>query len=513
VKTRQVFMGIDVGTSAVKVVLVRLDGQIVSEAFVEQAVVEPNPTWAEQDPEILWQSTRTAIKKVISNCAQLPYSTEIIGISVTGQMHSGVFLDQARNIIRPAILWNDSRTSSQCEEIIGLVGIDRLYQEIGNMPLEGFTAPKILWLRQNEPDNYSQLRTILMPKDYIRYRLTGELATDESDAAGTILYDVRKQEWSKPILESLDIDSSILPQVLKSTDVCGTLSKFIARDLRLPEAIPVVCGGADNAVGAVSSGVVVPGQIQSSIGTSGTISTPVTTPTVAADMSLHMFSHCVPDIWYLMGTILSAGNSLKWLRNTFAPTESYKTIVDRARDVNAGAEGLVFLPYLSGERTPHNNPNARGVFFGLSTGHTFEHFTRAVLEGVAFALRDSLELIKILGISVNTVRGIGGGNSSTLWRQIQSNVFNLPVANVLPGGGPAYGAAMLASVGVNHFSSIYDCVDQWIQETTIVNPIQSEVYLYQELYDNYGSLYRSLEDRFDDLHDSVKKYPTDVLGY
>ncbi|MDP6770847.1 MAG: xylulokinase, partial [Anaerolineales bacterium] len=398
-KTRHVFMGIDVGTSAVKVVLVRLDGKIASEASVEQAVVEPYPTWSEQDPELLWQSTRTAIKKVISNCAQLPYSTEVISISVTGQMHTGVFLDQASNIIRPAILWNDSRTSSQCEEIIDALGMDRLYHEIGNLALEGFTAPKILWLKQNEPDNYSQLRTILMPKDYIRYRLTGELATDESDAAGTILYDVRKQEWSQPVLESLDIASEILPPVLKSTAVCGTMSEFIARDLRLPEQIPVICGGADNAVGAVSSGVVVPGQSQSSIGTSGTIFTPVIAPLVGTDMKLHMFSHCVPDMWYLMGTILSAGNSLKWLRNTFAPAESYETLVGRASNVNVGAEGLIFLPYLSGERTPHNNPNARGVFFGLNTSHSLAHLTRAVLEGVGFALKDSIELIKVFGIS------------------------------------------------------------------------------------------------------------------
>ena len=490
-------MGIDVGTSAVKVVLTGTDGKIISEANVEQSVSHFKPTWAEQDPDLWWQNTVTAINKVTSNLSSLPYPTELSCIGVTGQMHSSVFLDQSGHSIRPAILWNDSRTISQCKNIYALVGMDFLYQEIGNLALEGFTAPKILWLKENEPNNYEKLDTILMPKDYIKYRLTGELSTDHSDAAGTILYNVRNKKWSDKMLETLNIESKHLPPIYESTDICGSISNIVASELGIEKGIPVVCGGADNAVGAVSSGVIATGQAQSSLGTSGTLLTPVSNPNVEQDMRLHLFSHCLSDTWYLMGTILSAGNSLKWLKDNFAADETYETLVNQSINIAPGAEGLIFLPYLNGERTPHNNPKARGVFFGIHSGHTLAHFTKAVLEGVCFAIRDTSEIIKTLGVSIKTIRGIGGGNQNRVWRQLQADVLNLPISNVLPGGGPSYGAAMLASVGTGHFFSIKDCVDQWISETDIVQPKHSNMMLYESIYETYKSLYPALKDSFE----------------
>nr|AIF11768.1 xylulokinase [uncultured marine thaumarchaeote KM3_53_E03] len=489
-------MGIDVGTSGVKVLLINTEGNIVSEATTQQNVIQVNPTWTEQDPETWWQNTISSINKVLSDSSSLPYPIDISCIGITGQMHSSVFLDNSGDSIRPAILWNDSRTTLQCKHIHDSVGMDFLYNEIGNLALEGFTAPKILWLQENEPHHYERVHRVIMPKDYIRYRMTGELGTDHSDAAGTILYNVRTKKWSNKLLKALNIDPDILPQICDSTDICGSVSNLIASELGLKKGTPVVFGGADNAVGAVSSGVVTTGQTQSSLGTSGTLLTLISKPNVTKEMNLHLFTHCISDKWYLMGTILSAGNSLKWLKETFASKQTYESLVKNSSQIGPGAEGLIFLPYLNGERTPHNNPNARGVFFGIHSGHTLSHFTKAVLEGVCFAIKDTSEIIKTLGISLNNIRGIGGGNQNRTWRQIQSDVLDLPVSNISPGGGPSYGAAMLASVGVGHFSSINDCVDSWIKETDVIHPNNSNVELYQSIYETYKSLYPVLKDSF-----------------
>ena len=499
VGTRATFLGIDVGTTAVKAVLVGTDGLVICDAQVEQEVIVPRPTWSEQHPETWWQNTKAAVGKVMDDARALPYPVEVRTIGLSGQMHSSVFLDADGNIIRPAILWNDSRTTAQCREMTELLGLDGLHATVGNLALEGFTAPKILWLRRHEPENYERLRTLLLAKDYVRYRLTGELATDPSDAAGTILYDVRRRTWSQKATDVLKIDAAILPTVVESTDTSGRISADIADELRLPPKTPVVGGGADNAAGAVGSGVVRSGRLQSSIGTSGTMLTPTDYPQVEAEMRLHTFCHCVPNRWYLMGTILAAGNSLKWLRNAIGGHESYDSLVGEAKSVSAGADGLVFLPYMSGERTPHNDANARGVFFGLHLGHQKSHLTRAVLEGVCFALRDSLELMTALGVTLKAVRAIGGGARNRVWRQLQADIFDLPVTTVSPAGGPAYGAAMLAAVGADHFSSVTDSVDAWIREDDIVEPNQSTVLAYSEFYGAYKALYPSLKERFADM--------------
>ena len=503
--TAAAFLGIDVGTTAVKAVLVGTDGGVLCEAEVEQDVIVPRPTWSEQHPETWWQSTKVAVRGVMDAARSLPRPLEVRAIGLSGQMHSSVFLDANRHVIRPALLWNDARTTSQCREMTDRLGHDGLRSTVGNLALEGFTAPKVLWLMQNEPENYARLRVLLLAKDYVRYRLTGELATEPSDASGTILYDVRERRWSQRATEALEIPSDILPAVVESAEASGLVSKIIADELGIPIGTPVVGGGADNAAGAVGSGVVRAGRLQSSIGTSGTMLTPTDEPHVEDEMRLHTFCHCVPDRWYLMGTILSAGNSLKWLRDTLGGQESYDSLVTEAESVAVGADGLVFLPYMTGERTPHNDSNARGVLIGLHLRHRRGHLTRAVLEGVCFALRDSLELMQTLGVAVEAVRTIGGGARSRVWRQIQADVFNLPVATVRPAGGPAYGAALLAAVGAGHFGSVQDAVDAWSREDEFVEPIPNRVRVYDELYAAYRALYPSLKERFADMASLTQK--------
>ena len=494
--TQAALLGIDVGTTGVKAVLVGTDGQVLGEAEVEQDVIVPRPTWSEQHPESWWQSTKAAVGQVMDATRSLPGPVEVRAIGLSGQMHSSVFLDADHSVIRPALLWNDSRTTPQCHEITARLGLDGLRAAVGNLALEGFTAPKVLWLREHEPRNYERLRTLLLAKDYVRYRLTGELATEPSDAAGTILYDVRERRWSQEVTDALEIERDILPTVVESTEISGVVTAAIAGELGLSPGTRVVGGGADNAAGAVSSGVVTAGRLQSSIGTSGTMLTPTQEPCVETEMRLHTFCHCVPGQWYLMGTILSAGNSLRWLRNTLGSQQSYDSLIDEAESVDIGADGLVFLPYMAGERTPHNDSNARGVFFGLHLGHLPGHLTRAVLEGVCFALRDSLELIRTLGVSVESITAIGGGARSRVWRQIQADVFNLPVATVSPGGGPAYGSAVLAAVGAGHFGSVQEAVGTWIHADEIVEPEPDAARVYDQLYGLYRTFYPSLKERF-----------------
>ncbi len=495
-KTKQVFLGIDVGTSSIKGILATSEGETICVNEVQQVVSNPYPNWSEQDPEVWWRNTIDVIKCLTFDASKLPYPIEISCIGITGQMHSSVFLDSSGKNIRPSILWNDSRTTLQCQQIYDLVGKKYLQKEIGNLALEGFTAPKLLWLKHMEPDNYLKVDKMIMPKDYIRYRLTGELATDHSDASGTIFYDVRNLKWSKPFIDILDIPFDIFPEIYQSTDITGFITTNIAKRIGLKEGIPVVCGGADNAVGAISSGVLSKGQIQSSIGTSGTLLSPLSKPLITDDMNLHVFNHCSIDTWYAMGTVLSAGNCLRWLRDNFAPTKSFDSLINLSEQIAPGSDRLIFLPYLSGERTPHNDPNAKGVFFGLHNGHTLGHMTKSVLEGVTFALKDCFNLIKTLGFTSNTITGIGGGNKSHQWRQIQSDVLGIPVSTISPSGGPSYGAAMLASVGYGHFNTPYDCVEQWLTQTESNQPNLLNNEQYEHIYEIFRSLYPNLKESF-----------------
>ena len=494
-------LGIDVGTTAVKAMLVGSDGVVLAESEVEHPVSVPRPGWSEQNPEMWWRSTVLAVRKLLHSSDGNGGLAEIAAIGLSGQMHSSVFLDGDGDVIRPALLWNDVRTTAQCRYILDKVGMDGLRKTVGNLPLEGFTAPKLLWLRENEPDNYSRLRTLLLPKDYIRYRMSGDYATEPSDAAGTLLYDVRRRVWSEPVLHALEMDADILPNVVESSEVSGVATVEAAGELGIPSGVPIVGGGADNAAGAVGCGATDSSIMQVSIGTSGAVVLPASEPHVAQDMNLHTFCHAAPNMWYLMGVILSAGSTLRWLRDTVAGGRAYDSLTADAEKVPAGSNGLIFLPYLTGERTPHNDANARGVFFGLSFAHDLGHLTRAVVEGVCFAMRDSLELMKLQGVSPSEVRAIGGGARSRMWLQTLSDVFDLPISTVQPSGGAAYGAALLAAVGCGMFASIGEAVQSCISTESAVEPNTELSAAYEELYGTYRRLYPALKDEFASLAD------------
>ena len=494
-------LGIDVGTTAVKTMLVDGNGVVLAESEVEHPVSVPRPGWSEQCPEMWWRSATQAVRRALQSADSEGHRAEIAAIGLSGQMHSSVFLDGDGEVIRPALLWNDVRTSAQCRYILDSMGLDGLHGAVGNLPLEGFTAPKLLWLRENEPYNYDRLRTLLLPKDYIRYRMSGEYATEPSDAAGTLLYDVRRRVWSEPTLQALEVNSDILPNVVESSDVSGVVTAVAAAELGIPTGVPIVGGGADNAAGAVGCGATNSSVMQVSIGTSGALVLPASAPHVAPDMNLHTFCHAAPSMWYLMGVILSAGSALRWLRDTFAAGQSYDSLTTDTENIPAGSDGLFFLPYLTGERTPHNDANARGVFFGLSFAHDLGHFTRAVIEGVCFAMRDSLELMKLQGISPSEVRAIGGGARSQMWLQTLSDVFGLPISAVHPPGGAAYGAALLAAVGCGMFAGVEEAAQSCIRTESAAEPNDDDSNVYEELYGAYRRLYPALKDEFASIAD------------
>ena len=500
-RTIQSVLGIDIGTTAVKSMLVGSDGKVLAESEVEHPVSVPRPGWSEQHPEMWWRSTVLAVRRTLQSADSNGNRIEIAAVGLSGQMHSSVFLDADSEVIRPALLWNDVRTTVQCRRILDKVGMDGLRSTVGNLPLEGFTAPKLMWLRENEPANYARLRTLLLPKDYIRYRMSGEFATEPSDAAGTLLYDVRRRAWSGQILHDLEVDADILPEVFESAEVSGAVSAKAAAELGIPAGAPIVGGGADNAAGAVGCGATSSAVLQASIGTSGAVLLPASEPHVAEDMNLHTFCHSAPNLWYLMGVILSAGSALRWLRDTVAAGQSYDSMTAQAEKVAAGSEGLLFLPYLTGERTPHNDANARGVFFGLSFAHDIGHLTRAVIEGVCFAMRDSLELMKLQGVSPNEVRAIGGGARSRMWLQTLASVFGLPIATVQPQGGAAYGAALLAAVGCGMFDTVDDAVRSCITIERSAEPDANLSTTYEELYGAYKRLYPAVKGEFAALAD------------
>jgi xylulokinase len=498
-ETVQAVLGIDVGTTAIKAVVVADTGAVIAEEEAIQEVSIPRPAWAEQDPETWWKGTRSAVAAVIAGVRGRSRAVELRAVGLSGQMHSSVFLDPDGQVIRPALLWSDGRTTSQCREITDAVGLTGLRRTVGNLALEGFTAPKVLWLRENEPENFERLSTLLLPKDYIRYRLTGEVATEPSDASGTLLFDVRERMWSSEMTAALGLSEDVLPRVVESTEESGLVTGLVAGDLGIPAGMPVVGGGADNAAGAVGNGVVSEGRVQSSIGTSGAMVTPTGRAEPDEHMRLHTFCHAVPDLWYVMGVVLSAGNSLRWLRDVLLPSwdgDAYGLMTAEAKSAPPGSDGLLFLPYLSGERTPHNDTAARGVFFGLHLGHTRAHMVRVVMEGVCFALRDSLELMRSLGESFDEVRAIGGGARSRVWRQIQADVFGVPVTTLGPATGPAYGAAILAAVHAGFAGSVAEAADGWLRVESTVEPDPERVRVYDGSYERYRRLYPSLKARF-----------------
>jgi xylulokinase len=480
-------LGLDVGTTGARAVAVDEAGRVRAAASAEYPLHTPRPGWTEQDPVDWWGGARSALRRVAAEVGG-----DVAGLGLTGQMHGSVFLDASDAVIRPALLWNDQRTAAQCASITELVGPERLIELAGNPALTGFQAPKVLWLREEEPDAYARLAHVLLPKDYVRLLLTGERATDVSDASGTLLLDVRRRDWAEPILEALDIPREWLPRAFEGPEVTGRLSAPVAAELGLPAGLPVAAGGGDNAAAAVGTGIVRGGQVSCSIGTSGVVF--AHSDEFAPDPSgrIHAFCHAVPGKYHLMGVTLSAGGSLRWWRDLVG--SSYDELAAGAAAVPPGAEGLLFLPYLTGERTPHMDPGARGAFFGLTARHGRAHLTRALMEGVVFSLRDSLEIMRGLGVAPATVVATGGGARGPLWRQLQADVLGVPVVRTAAEEGPAYGAALLAGVAAGAFASVDDACAriELLPERTDPDPSRARV--YEEAYARYRTLYPATAD-------------------
>ena len=476
-------LGLDIGTTGVRCLAVDEKGKLLAEASDTYAISSPHPGWSEQRPEDWWETTCRVIAEVSAGVG-----SEIRGIGLTGQMHGAVFLDNNDTVIRPAILWNDQRTAAQCETITERVGARRLTEIAGNPALTGFQAPKILWLRDEEPDAYQRVASVLLPKDYIRLRLTGERATDASDASGTLLLDLRERTWSREILDALEIPVGWLPGVFEGPERTGQVRKDIASELGLHHQLPVAAGGGDNAAAAVGNGIVREGLASCSIGTSGVLF--AHSDALAPDPSgrLHAFCHAVPERYHLMGVTLAAGGALRWWRDLVG-RPSYDELSELASQAPPGAEGLLFLPYLTGERTPHLDPRARGAFFGLTSRHQLSHLTRAVMEGVAFSLRDSLEIMTGLGTTPAEIRATGGGARSPFWRQLLADVFGRPIVQTMVDEGPAYGAALLAGVTAGVFENIEEACARVSLRPDACEPSMVQVRQYDDYYAAYRELY------------------------
>ncbi|MBI3151949.1 MAG: xylulokinase [Chloroflexi bacterium] len=489
------FIGIDSSTTATKALLMDEEGKVLGVASSEYSYETPQPLWSEQDPSLWWRGTLESIREVLKKTSA--DSTQVKGIGLTGQMHGLVLLDEKGDVLRPAILWNDQRTGPQCDAIRLKLGRERLIQITGNNALTGFTAPKILWVQEHEPEIWERTRHILLPKDYVRYKLTGKFGMDKADGAGTILFDLAKRDWSAEVLSALDIPAAYLPPTGEGTDVTGELTEAAAQQLGLPAGIPVFGGGGDQAASAVGTGAVRAGVVSISLGTSGVVFATTDSPSIEPEGRLHAFCHSVPGKWHLMGVMLSAAGSLRWHRDTFAANTDYDTLLAPAANIPAGSDGLFFLPYLTGERTPHPDPLARGAFIGLTVRHWLAHLTRSVLEGVSFGLRDSFELMKNAGLkNVTQVRVTGGGARSPLWRQILADVLQAEIVTVNTTEGAAYGAALLAATGAGVFQSVESACDATIQIIGSTAPGKN-LETYNKLYPLYRELYPALKPTFD----------------
>jgi xylulokinase len=472
-----ILVGLDVGTTGVKAVAISTDGSVVARTERAYPLSTPRPGWAEQDPEDWWRASEAALADLAVRPA---------GIGLSGQMHGLVALDAADRVLRPAILWNDQRTAAECAEIEERVGLERLIALTGNRALTGFTAPKLLWLRANEPDVYTAIRHVLLPKDYVRLRLTGERAIDVADASGTLLFDVARRRWSKEVLDALEVPREWLPRTLESPEPSGS-----TRD-----GVPVAAGAGDQAAGALGVGVDRPGPVSVVLGTSGVVFAALPRFSADAEARVHAFCHAVPRSWHAMGVMLSAAGSLRWLRDALVG-ESYEELIREATRWPPGAEGLLFQPYLAGERTPHADPHARGAFVGLSLRHDRGALVRALLEGVAFGLRDSLELLGELGVRPDVARVSGGGARSELWLRIVASVLGLPLERTVVEEGAAYGAALLGGVAAGVFASAEEAVERCVRARDRVEPDAEWRSRYDELYARFRLLYpalRPLED-------------------
>ena len=501
-------LGIDIGTTGVKAALFSADdGRTLSWAFVEYPLFHPHPGWAEQNPEDWWQATISAIRTCLEGAVHHGVAPgDVCGIGLSGQMHGVVLLDEAYEALRPCIIWADQRSEEQCREITGRVGAERLIDYVSNPALPGFSAPKALWIRENEPEIFARARTILLPKDYIRFRLTGKLAMEISDAAGTCLLDVKHGKWSREVMEAIGFDPALFPPVVPADAACGAITDDVARLTGLVAGTPVAGGGADNACGAVGNGVVRPGLALVSIGTSGVVLAHTDSPQV--DRSgpvprVHTFNHAVPGAWYLMGVTQGAGLSLRWLRDNIGLPEralerwtgldAYELLAKEAESVPAGSDGLLFLPYLQGERTPHLDALARGGWIGLTASHDRRHLVRSVLEGVAFSLKDCFAILQEQGLTLAQVRATGGGAKSPLWRQIIADVLDVELVTTNAQEGPAFGAALLAGVACGVYASVQQACEATVTVVERTTPTREAARIYERAYQRYRALYPALK--------------------
>jgi len=503
----QCVMGIDIGTSGCKTLIIDDRGRVLARATEEYPLSTPHPGWSEQNPEHWWQAVRTTVQRVTH---EFEDTGAIKGIGLSGQMHGLVALDSSGHVLRPCILWNDQRTGRQCQEIHQAVGgIAELLKLTNNQMLPGYTGGKILWVRQNEPDIYAKIRFCLNPKDYIRFMLTGEYATEVSDASGTGLFDVRRRTWCRPLLERLDIPGEWLPRCYESPEISGRLRSRVASDLGLPSDVPVAGGGGDAVVQTTGTGLVQEGILGTTIGTAGIVAMALNRFYDNPEGRLQVFCNNMPGKWHAMGVTLAAGGSLRWVRDMLAGAERevarwtgedvYDVIAREASKALPGSEGLLFLPYLIGERCPYPDPNARGGFIGLTLRHNRSSFMRSVLEGVIFSLMDVSRLIEGMGLQITQIRTSGGGALSSLWRQIHADVFNREVITVSGSAeGGAYGAALVAGAGTGVWSSVEEAV-QVVRGESITVPIPGNIGIYDQMFDIYRQLYARLRDTFDQI--------------
>lgn len=488
------YLGIDLGTSSVKVLAINSNHEIVGYTVKDYPVYYPQDKWAEQDPNDWWNQTVLCIKELVEK-----YKIgvdEIKAISFSGQMHGLVALDKNNEVLLPAILWCDNRTELECEDITNHFGSEKLSKIVGNKALTGFTAPKILWVKKNRPEIYSKIEHIMLPKDYISHKLTGGYATDVSDASGMLLLDVEKRTWSKDMLAYLEIDESVLPKLYESYEVVGKVTDEVKTLLGLEGDILVVGGAGDQAAGAIGTGTVKEGIVSVTLGTSGVVF--AAHEDYAVDEignRLHAFCHANGK-YHSMGVMLSAASCLKWWADTINKEVSFEVLLEEAEKVEAGCNNLVFLPYLTGERTPYADPNAKGSFVGMTINTTRGHMTRAILEGVAFGLRDSLEILRELNVPINEVRVIGGGARSSLWKQILADIFESKIQEINTNQGGGLGAAILAATGAGLYSTVDEGCDKLISVVSTVNPIQGNVTIYNKVYPLYTDLYKSLKHWF-----------------
>jgi xylulokinase len=484
-------LGIDVGTGGTRAVLLDEAGRVLGAATAEHAeMASPELGWAEQDPRDWWRAACVAIAECLTKASTS--AGEIGAIGLSGQMHGLVLLDAAGEVVRPALIWCDQRTEDEARAITERVGAKRLIELVANPALTGFTLPKIWWVRAHEPELWSRVRSVMLPKDYVRFKLTGARATDVADASGTLLFDVVNRRWSAEMLQASELRAEILPEVFESPEVSGRISKDGAGASGLREGTPVVAGGGDQAAGAVGMGIVEAGNVSATIGTSGVVFAATSRPVVEPKGRIHTFCHAIPWRWHVMGVTQGAGLSLRWFRDQFGGGVSYDALMKEAAEAPAGSDGLLWAPYLMGERTPHLDPNARGALVGLTAQHTRAHVIRAILEGVAFSLRDTFTIFRELGVPVKSIRLGGGGARSSLWQQIQADIYGMPVDLVVAEEGAAYGAALLAGVGAGVWRSVEAACETAVHVAKRVEPIGKNLELMNRRYEEYRKLYPAL---------------------